>query len=391
MQSPAREPDPASPPGATARAGDQHVDVSILVPVLNEEAHIRDTVRAMQAQRFDGQLEILFADGRSEDRTRAILEELAREDPSIRVLDNPARHSTGGLNVGLREARGTYVARMDGHSFYPPDYVRLGVERLERGDVDWVSGPQIPRPIGPVSRGVALALDTWLGRGASRKWAAEAAEGKEASADGEFELDTGVFAGVWRRDDLLEHGGWDERWPINQDSELAARFLERGQRLVCLPAMGALYIPRDSLTALARQHWRYGIYRARTAKHHPGSLRRSYLGAPGVALTALAALIAPRPVRTVARAGLAAYAVGIAAVSAGAARRLDEPRDAAALPAVLVVMHLTHGLGFLAGSVRFGIPIPAIVQAVRSKPDSLTPDQGARPPASGAVSAADGQ
>ena len=124
------------------------VDASVLVPVLNEEPFIRDTVAAMQAQRFDGSVEFLFMDGRSEDRTKAILEELAREDSRIRVFDNPGRSSTAGLNVGLRNARGEYIVRMDAHTFYPEDYIARGVERLRRGDVVWVAGPQVPYGVG---------------------------------------------------------------------------------------------------------------------------------------------------------------------------------------------------------------------------------------------------
>src|SRR3954447_4498338 len=98
------------------------IDVSVLTPVLNEEAHIRDTVASMVRQEFDGEIEFIFIDGASEDRTRAILEELALEDPRIRVLDNPDRTTAYGLNVGLAASRGRYVARMDGHTSYPPRY-----------------------------------------------------------------------------------------------------------------------------------------------------------------------------------------------------------------------------------------------------------------------------
>src|SRR3954452_9741636 len=109
------------------------VDVSVLTPVLNEEAHIRETVAAMQAQRFDGDVEFLFMDGRSQDATRAILDQLAGQDPRIRVLDNPARGIPQGLNVGLRNARGTYVARMDAHTHYPPEYLARGHHDRQRG------------------------------------------------------------------------------------------------------------------------------------------------------------------------------------------------------------------------------------------------------------------
>src|SRR4051812_29284285 len=143
----------------------ERVDASVLIPVLNEERFIRDTVAAMQAQRFDGSVEFLFMDGRSEDRTKGILEELSQDDGRIRVFDNPGRSSTAGLNVGLRNARGDYIVRMDAHTFYPEDYIQRGVERLRRGDVVWVAGPQVPYGTGRGSRRGALALGTWLGTG----------------------------------------------------------------------------------------------------------------------------------------------------------------------------------------------------------------------------------
>ena len=152
---------------------DMHeVDASVLVPVLNEEEHIREAVDAMRAQDFDGTIEFLFMDGGSTDGTRGRLEELAAEDPRIRVLDNPERTTAYALNVGLAAARGSYVARMDAHAFYPPRYIAAGVERLERGDVVWVAGPAIPRGEGRWSRRVALALNSGLTTIGSRKWRA---------------------------------------------------------------------------------------------------------------------------------------------------------------------------------------------------------------------------
>ena len=116
--------------------------------------------------------------------------------------------------------------------------MRDGVERLRRGDVSWVSGPPILFGVDAGSRRVALALGTWMGVGASAK---RALDGEER------DLDTGVFSGVWRRDRLLELGGWDPGWPVNEDSELASRFFAAGERIVCLPSMGARYVPRATL------------------------------------------------------------------------------------------------------------------------------------------------
>src|SRR3954462_11162677 len=155
----------------------ERVDASVLVPVLNEEEHIREAVDAMRAQEFDGTIELLFMDGGSTDSTRALLEELAAEDPRIRVLDNPGRTTPPALNVGLAAARGDFVVRMDAHAFYPPRYIAAGVERLQRGGVEWVAGAAIPRGTGRWSRRVAMALNSGLTTIGSRKWR-EQAEGE---------------------------------------------------------------------------------------------------------------------------------------------------------------------------------------------------------------------
>src|SRR3954465_9091939 len=341
-------------------ADSRKVDASVLVPVLNEEAHIREAVDAMCAQDFDGEIEFLFMDGGSTDGTRAILEELAVADPRIRVLDNPGRTTPHALNVGLAAARGEFVVRMDAHAFYPPRYIAAGVERLQRGGVEWVAGPAIPRGTGRWSKRVALALNSGLTTVGSRKWRA----GADGGAGDEVELDTGVFAGVWRRSTLDRYGGGGTGWPINQDSELAARVLADGGRIVLLPEMGAEYVPRDNLKGLARQYWRYGIYRGKTSRYHANSLRRSQLVAPGLALAVLAALGGPRVLRVPARLAVASYAASLAAVSVRVAEPGEE-RDAAALPVVFAIMHLTWGFGFLWSVVRFGPPLAALARLVR--------------------------
>ena len=321
------------------------VDVSVLIPVRNEAAHLRAVVAAMQAQEFDGSYELVFVDGGSEDGSRAILDEVAAADPRVRVLDNPARRTPHALNLALRAARGRVIARMDAHARYPPDYLALGVERLRRGDVDLVTGPALAEGEGRWSRRVALALATRLGTGGADF---------RHSADEEFEVDSG-FAGLWRRETLERLGGWDEGWVNDQDFELAARIRKGGGRIVCVPAMAAGYFPRDSLRALAEQYHRYGFYRVKTSLRHPASLRRSHVLPPALVLTALAAAAAPRPLRRAARGGVAAYGAAVLAASVR-----SSPADAAALPLVFATMHLSWGAGFLRGCATLGVPWRAL-------------------------------
>jgi succinoglycan biosynthesis protein ExoA len=339
---------------------DASPDVTVLVPVKDEGTLIASTARTILDQAFDGTLELLFVDGDSRDGTRAALERLAAEDRRVRLLDNPRGDLASALNIGLQAARGEFVAKMDAHTYFPPDYLQIGVDRLRRGDVSWVSGPPVPQGIGRWSRRIAIALETRLGVGGSGKWTLPGSHNGNGAGH-ERDLHTGVFSGVWRRSALERTGGWSAGWPVNEDSELASRFLAVGERIVCLDAMAARYVPRESLGALARQYWRYGFYRAKTANRHPASVRLSQLAPPALLLSQLGWL-AGRPGRTLAGASLAAYGAAQLAACAAAARR-HPSRDVLALPAVLVTMHSSFGAGWLAGCARFGVPLAGIREA----------------------------
>jgi succinoglycan biosynthesis protein ExoA len=338
------------------------VEVSVITPVLNEEEHIGDAAAKMLSQRFPGTIEFIFIDGASEDRTVEILRELQRTDPRVRIIDNPRRSTPISLNIGLAEARGAFIARMDAHTLYSEDYLARGVARLQRGGAAHVSGPQLARGEGTWSRRVALALDTPLGRGG--------AQFRQVNG-GEIEVDSG-FTGIWPRSVLEAHGGWNEDWHNDQDFELAARIRGSGGRILCLPEMGAEYIPRNSLSSLARQYWRYGVYRVKTARAHPESMRRSHLLAPSLATAAAAAVLPLGPLRRLGRGAVAVWfaaVVGMAMVEAWRADTTVEldatAGDVFALPAVFGAMHLAWGFGFLFGCLRFGPPVRAVAHLAR--------------------------
>ena len=322
--------------------------VSVLIPVLDEELYIREVVERMQEQDYGGGFELIFIDGRSTDRTKEILEELARQDGRIVVFDNPERRTPNALNIGLQNARGSLIARMDAHTYYPPEYLSAGARRLERGDVAWVSGPQLATGTDKWSRRVAAALSSMLGTGGAKF---------RRASEGEVEVDSG-FTGIWRRDVLDRYDGWDNDWPVDQDYELAARMRKDGEKIACIPEMAAEYIPRNSLKRLWKQYYKYGYYRVKTSNVHPESMRRSHVLPPGLALTTIFA-VAPNPLSRLARLGLGLYALAVGYATVDLARR-DRDSDVLWLPAVFACMHLAAGFGFLAGCIRFGPPVAAI-------------------------------
>lgn len=334
--------------GEPTTSSSSAIKVSVLTPVYNEAAHIARTLERLQDQADPGgEIEFLFVDGASEDDTRVQLHAAAAVDPRIRVLDNPKRTTSAALALALPQARGEYVARMDAHAVYPVDYLAEGVARLSRGDVAAVSGPQIAVGHDPWSRRIAAALGTRLGVGGSNF---------RRPIEREIETDSG-FTGMWRRDLLEALGGWDELAYPNEDSDLAARIRKRGGRLVLMPGLAAEYTPRNSLSALARQYWRYGRARARTARRHPISARPSHALPPSLIVSLVIGTLPLGRVSRVARRGLVLYLSALLF----AARTADLPgSEAAYVPLVLSVMHTSWGSGYILGLIH---PGPAVKQA----------------------------
>lgn len=332
------------------------VDVSVLVPVLNEAAHLRGAIASMLAQSYPGSIEYLFIDGGSTDGSREIITEFAQRDQRIRLLENPDRTTPRALNRGLCEARGEFVARMDAHARYPPKFVEAGVERLKLGSVVHVTAPSVAVGYDCWSRRVALALRSPLGVGGATY---------RRGVETELEVDAG-FTGLWPRAVLIAHGGWNDDAVGDEDYELSARLRKDGGRIVTMPQIAAAYSPRNSLLALARQYWVYGQARTRTSRLHPESLRPSQLLPATLALTLGTGVIAPRALARWARAGMLIYGAVLIGESRRALRRGAAPADATSLPAVFAAMHLAYGLGSLAGAATYGVPVAALAHSAQT-------------------------
>jgi glycosyltransferase involved in cell wall biosynthesis len=91
--------------------------VSIVMAVLNEEEYIERCMLSLLSQRnVPGEYEVLVFDGGSEDRTLTILQDIAKQDHRVRLLKNPHRIQVYAFNLGLKEARGQYIAVVGAHA-----------------------------------------------------------------------------------------------------------------------------------------------------------------------------------------------------------------------------------------------------------------------------------
>jgi len=241
--------------------------VSIIVPCYNEERTIAWLLEAIRAQNFPtGQLEVLVADGLSEDDTRGRIAAFQKNHPElkVRVLDNPTRAIPAALNLAIAAAGGDLILRLDAHCVPYPDYVERSVKALE-ASMGWnVGGVWVLRPgaEGWVAASIAAAAAHPLGVGdAFYRFTAKAQA-----------VDTVPF-GAFRRDLVETIGGFDESLRTNEDYEFNLRIRQAGGRVWLDPAIRADYFARPTLGALARQYARYGYWKARMLRRYPASIR----------------------------------------------------------------------------------------------------------------------
>jgi succinoglycan biosynthesis protein ExoA len=317
---------------------------SIVIPCLDEEAHLERVVRAALGQEYPrDRIEVIVADGGSRDASRSIVRRLSAEDPRVVLVDNPGRFPSAGMNAGIRAARGEVIVRMDAHAEYAADYVLASVEALRRTGAANVGGAARARATGRFQRAVAAALGSPLAFGGSAY--------RDPSREGFVET---VFNGAFRREALIAVGLYDELARANEDAELNQRIAEAGGRVYLSRDVVAYYYPRASLGALARQYFGYGQGRARTL------LRRGRLPSvrplvpfAWVTVLGLLAWFAVCVPRSAPLAGIAAELyLGVVAVEAA---RIAAP-DLRFFPAVfsiLPVMHLAHGIGVWMGLFRW--------------------------------------
>ena len=318
--------------------------VSVIMPCRNEARHITACLDSILAGDYPAdRLEVLVADGRSDDGTAALLEAYAAAHPAVRVLDNPQRTTPAGLNAAIGAASGEVVLRMDAHVVYPGDYIRRLVRALEETGADNVGGVIRTSPAdgSAVARAIAVGLshpfgvgNSWFRIGsAHRRW-----------------VDTVPF-GCWRREVFERIGLFDEQLVRNQDDELNFRLSRAGGRILLLPEVVSEYFARGSLRMLARMYGQYGWFKPLVARKLGRVTTLRQLVPPAfVAGTLLLALAgtAWSPARAALAALLVVYAAATAVCAVQAGRR-HGPRCVLALLAVFPVIHFSYGIGFLGG------------------------------------------
>ena len=313
--------------------------VSVVIPARDCASLLDECLAAVDAQTYQGPLDITVAVAPSTDGTKQVLERAVLGRP-LRVVDSPEGTTPAGLNAAVAASRGVIVARVDAQARLPADYIERCVSVLARTGAAAVGGVQ--RPVGGpgLPGAIAAALSSPFGAGP----AAFRRGRREGPADT-------VYLGVYDRAALEAAGGFDETMKRNQDYELNWRLRAAGGTVWLDPAVIVDYVPRSDYRGLARQYFAYGAWKRTMLLRHPRSLRARQLAAPGLVAGLAASALGLARGRLWGAAVPAAYAAA-ATLAATWLRSLSSPVDRLRAAAAFAVMHLAWGTGFLSGRTR---------------------------------------
>ncbi|KAK1181506.1 glycosyltransferase family 2 protein [Streptomyces sp. NBS 14/10] len=309
--------------------------VSVIMPVLNEERHLRNSVRHILEQEYAGELEVVIALGPSTDRTDEIAAELVREDPRVHTVPNPTGRTPAALNAAIKASRHPVVVRVDGHGMLSPNYIATAVRLMEETGAQNVGGIMHAEGENDWEHAVAAAMTSKIGVGN----AAFHTGGEAAPAET-------VYLGVFRREVLEQQGGYNEEFIRAQDWELNFRIREAGGLIWFSPELKVSYRPRPNVRELAKQYRNYGRWRHVVARFHQGSINLRYLAPPAAVVAIAAGVVVGAALTPWGLLVPGGYLAAIAAGSVPAGKGLPL-KARLQIPVALATMHMSWGWGFL--------------------------------------------
>ncbi|WP_428419996.1 glycosyltransferase family 2 protein [Methylibium sp.] len=329
--------------------------VSVIAPCRNERDHVAAFCDALAQQQLPQgvELEVLVADGMSDDGTRELLAQRCAADARFVMVDNPKRIVSSGLNRCLERAQGEVIVRMDLHTRYESDYIAECLAALARTRAANVGGPWRAEGEGATQEAIAAAFQS--------RWVTGGARSRDLGYEGPADT---VYLGCWPRATFDQFGPFDESLVRNQDDEHNLR-LTRGGAVVWQSArIVSAYRPRETLAQLFRQQLQYGYWKPFVMRKHRQAAALRQL-VPGAFIAAMGLLAVLGLVWPAAGAGftLLGQLYGLYVVVASLVVAQEEGFDLLLyVPLVIVTYHAGYGLGTLRGwldVLRHRPPSPA--------------------------------
>ena len=327
-------------------------EVSLVIPCRNEQTHIAKCLDSIFANDYPkDRMEILVVDAVSTDRTWETLAEYQRNWPQIRILDNPGKLTPIAMNIGLRQARGEVILKIDAHSTYPRDYISKCMESLTQFQADNAGGIWriLPGNETATAEAIALAL--------AHPFASGNAYVKVGAKETRW-ADSTAF-GCWKREVLEKIGGWNEKLAGSSDMDLNARLKDAGGRILLVPDIQINYYADSNFRSFWKHNFADGVWATYVLKFRSKAwawrhwVPMSFL----LSLLATGCLAFLSPVFGVIFTSiLGCYVFANVASSIQISPRKKSIQCLPLLPLAFGIRHFAHGIGALYGALLLAVP-----------------------------------
>lgn len=227
--------------------------VTAMVVVRNEEKYIKISLESLLEQDFpNDKYEVLVVDGMSDDGTMKTIQEVLNNykgNVKVSILKNENKLLASGWNIGIKNAKGKYVVRIDAHAKASKDFIRKNIETMKKlpEDVACVGGRLTSVSLENDDKTISKVLSSPFGVGNSKF---------RYSNEAQY-VDTVAF-GLYRKEVFDKVGYFDETLARNQDNNMHNRIRKAGFKFYFNPEIQSEYYVRNNLKKMLKQGFQNG-------------------------------------------------------------------------------------------------------------------------------------
>ena len=324
--------------------------ISIVVLCRNEKDFIAECLDSLLSSDYPkDRVEVLVADGMSQDGTRDIVQSYSKKHPSVRLVDNPKKIPATAANQGIRAAKGDLVMIAGAHALYPADYVSKCVAYSQAYPMaDNIGGIRWTEPRSDTFIGKAIAYVT------SHRFGAGTAPYHRGGNSPTW-VDS-VWGGCYRKEVFERLGLYNESLVVGEDREFNRRLRGFGGKILQVPEINCTYYARSNFREFCRWAFRMGFWPFYAEKLVESRIL-SYRNFAPLALIASLILCLGMSFRTPLAwfsffGILSAYVLVTVASSMDLARKERDLRYLLLTPLIFGVTHFFYGVGSIYGVLK---------------------------------------
>lgn len=323
--------------------------VSLIIPCRNENNYIDTVIDNLIAQDYPAEkIEIIIAEGRSDDGTVDRIKAKAIVYSNILLIDNEEKVVPYGLNKAIKTAKGEYIVRIDAHCEYPTNYVSRLIEVHQEMNAENTGGVWITRPGAESEIGKTIAIATSHAFGIGNSY-------YRLGTEGITEVDT-VPYGCFKKDLFDRIGYFDTDLTRNQDDEFNARIIKNGGKIYLIPDLEIIYYARPTLQKMSKMFYQYGLFKPLVNKKvgHISTTRQL------IPFAFVVYLLVGLPISFIGPIYCLLYVLGIALyllvnvmISLSITLKLKKASLMVLLPITFISIHFSYGWGYLRGILKY--------------------------------------